>query len=181
MPEVLKTEIDSKSGEVISITRNPLTGQIDTQVIGHITPEKTAVKYVSTSQEIGKDGSKIFTGIREDGQVVREVIAPPGTFRVVGSGTGGSGGSSGTANLITLKDVQSLNLPFDLVGLNEAQLLADLKSTIPPEWFRNLAEKRQQASLTDQSLRGLWEEFKQEIQTSLKGDDISSLINDISQ
>lgn len=87
MPEVLKTEINEETGEIISVERDPFTGETTSKVVGNITPKPKGTKYVSTSQEVASDGSKIFTGITEDGTVVREVIAPAGTFRVPGTET----------------------------------------------------------------------------------------------
>lgn len=80
LPEVLKTDINKDTGEIISVERDPLTGAVTSRVVGTVNVEGQPLDFASTSQEVAADGSKIFTGITKDGQVIRQVIAPAGTF-----------------------------------------------------------------------------------------------------
>ena len=65
-----------------------------------------------------------------------------------------------TQNTLTLNEAKNLGLPTSLVGKSEAEVGRDLDSSIPPIWFKEMAESQLRQSLTPQKLQQLWNEFK---------------------
>lgn len=51
-------------------------------------------------------------------------------------------------------------LPLSLVGKPEQEVLAQLESSNPPQWFKELIQQQQQISLTPQALQTEWEKFR---------------------
>ncbi len=82
-PENIGTKVNEETGELFVVSRNPLTGEVSTQVAGNVGVTK---KFVA--QDIIKDeatGQYVFVGIDKDGKVTKSPIG------VSGGAVGGGG------------------------------------------------------------------------------------------
>ena len=73
---------------------------------------------------------------------------------------GGSSNSSGT-NILTQKEAQSLNLPSNLVGLKDSDVIFDLSLSKVPEWFSTfLANTEGDKQFSEAGIKSVWDTFR---------------------
>jgi len=96
-PTSLGTQYNSATGDLFTVTQNPLTGQIQVAQAGNIGPQKS---YASSSVETDPNtGQLIFVGVGADGTITQ---TPLGS----GSGTGATA-ASGASGAVTAPGVST--------------------------------------------------------------------------
>ncbi len=71
-PENIGTQVDAATGNVYVLTKNPLTGQVVTQVAGNIGPSKA---YQSSEIKIDENtGDTVFYGVKPDGSIETRIL-----------------------------------------------------------------------------------------------------------
>ena len=80
-----------------------------------------------------------------------------------------------TGTKLTIAKTQSLGLPLSMVGTTEEDVIEDLNSDLPPDWFREMIENKRLMSIPPEKLRGDWTAFKEKFGSDGKGDDFDNL------
>lgn len=83
--------------------------------------------------------------------------------------------SEDRASSITALDADRQNLPKFMIGMNEDQVAADLRSTTPPSWFKEAESIKSKQTITTQELQNRWNQFRTE--TSGGDDDWASALD----
>lgn len=79
-----------------------------------------------------------------------------------------TGKSNPAVNVLTLTEARRLNLPSSLAGRNEAEIGAELESSVVPPWFKEMIEARTNMSLTPTALADAWRQFQEQIRSGAK-------------
>lgn len=101
-PDVLETQINKATGDVYTVMRDPMSGEITTQKVGNVGAEATKKDYVSTGTYDTAQGKK-FYGVTTEGTL--EVLDLPGS---IGESEGLSGVDARKYEMDLRKEFNSL-------------------------------------------------------------------------
>lgn len=78
-PDSISTQIDDATGDIIVVTRNPLTGEVSSQRTAGLTPAQAKIDFVSKQTMTDpQTGQLTFVGLTSDGEVVRQSLGVEG-------------------------------------------------------------------------------------------------------
>lgn len=83
--------------------------------------------------------------------------------------------NSTNGKTLSRTDVEKLKLPISLVGTSWSMFQTQISNSMPPAWFRNVAEQNSKQSLTSDVLQSMWDQFREAFTSTFSGNDSSSL------
>lgn len=117
-PDVLSTEVNKTTGDLIAVVQDPQTGTVSSQVVGNVGADASK-DYIAQSVAFDHSrGQDVFRGVNADGTVD---IIPLGTT----SKTSGSGGG-GEEEMLSINQIEQFRRSYGWTppfGYTESQLL----------------------------------------------------------
>ena len=86
-------------------------------------------------------------------------------------------GGTTKGGTLSIAEAQNLGLPLSLVGRGEADVMTEINSDTPSSWFRQMAQQKARASLTESALRELWKQFQTQFSTISSASTPSGIVN----
>ena len=85
--------------------------------------------------------------------------------------------ATGVGNTLTIAEAKALGVPISLIGRSQDQIISDLGSREPPQWFIDSQEAETSQDLLPDVVRERWNEFRNTLQQvgSAGGDSFSGL------
>lgn len=72
-PDVIKTETDPQTGEIIAITQNQ-DGSFGSQIIGQVTPEVAGIEFSAKGTFTNSANQEVFWGLTPEGEMVTQIL-----------------------------------------------------------------------------------------------------------
>ena len=118
-PDVLKTDVNPQTGDVIAFVQDPNTGAVTSQTIGNI-GVSAKDQYISTGTYRNGSNQEVFYGVKPDGTATQIVL-----------GTSGVGDGGFNINeVLSITEAQSLGVPY---GTTRGQVIGRIPTKPPTE------------------------------------------------
>ncbi|MDP3142393.1 MAG: hypothetical protein Q8N14_00380, partial [Candidatus Omnitrophota bacterium] len=151
MPNVVKSEFNEE-GDLTIVTQDE--DGFHTQTMKGI--GKKAEQYTSFRDVTDDSGNVTIMGIKKDGTVDKL-----GTFK--------GAGKTSTATVEKPLAPTEFNIKSGLVGFTQTQVNDIFKSTNPPKWFMDQAQKEYQMSFAGDKMSKLWKEYTDAMKKKAEG------------